>query len=46
MESAANCTDTDGGFTCACVEGFVGNGTFCMGTCVIMMLVLSVLPPC
>ena len=31
-ESNATCTDTDGNFLCACIEGFEGNGTFCEGT--------------
>lgn len=33
-ESNATCTDTEGGFTCACREGFTGNGSFCAGALV------------
>ena len=25
----ADCTDTDGSFTCTCRDGFEGDGTFC-----------------
>ena len=25
----ADCSDTDGSFTCTCREGYSGNGTFC-----------------
>ena len=27
----AGCTNTAGGFTCACNEGYFGNGTWCDG---------------
>ena len=25
----AECSDTDGSYTCSCVDGYTGNGTFC-----------------
>ena len=28
----ANCTDSDGSFTCECHEGYVGDGLTCTGT--------------
>ena len=28
----ANCTNTNGSFTCACNKGFTGNGVNCTGT--------------
>ena len=27
----AECTETDGGFTCECKEGSTGNGIMCLG---------------
>ncbi len=27
----ATCTNTTGSFTCACNDGFTGNGTYCEG---------------
>ena len=30
-DSNANCTDTDGSYTCECEPGYTGNGTFCTG---------------
>ncbi len=29
----ATCTNTDGGFTCACNDGFVGDGATCSASC-------------
>ena len=29
----ADCTNTEGSFTCACAQGYVGNGTFCVDVC-------------
>ena len=30
-DSNANCTDTDGSYTCMCNDGYTGNGTSCDG---------------
>ena len=27
----ATCTNTDGSFTCACIDGYSGNGVICNG---------------
>jgi hypothetical protein len=27
----ATCTDTSGSYTCTCLAGFTGNGTYCEG---------------
>ena len=29
--SNANCSNTEGGFTCSCLEGFLGDGVVCVG---------------
>ena len=29
-DSNATCTNTPGNFTCACNQGYSGNGTFCL----------------
>ena len=29
----ANCTDTDGSYTCTCHHGFTGDGVNCAGEC-------------
>ena len=28
----ANCTNNNGSFSCTCMNGFTGDGTFCKGT--------------
>ncbi len=28
----ATCTDTDGSYDCACLQGYIGNGTYCERT--------------
>ncbi len=30
-DSSATCTNTDGSFTCACNEGYTGDGKSCSG---------------
>ena len=30
-DASAVCTNTDGSYTCACNDGFAGNGTYCQG---------------
>ena len=27
----ANCTNTDGSYTCACIDGYIGDGNICFG---------------
>ena len=34
-DSNANCTNTVGGFTCTCNQGYIGNGTICEGKLII-----------
>ena len=29
----ANCTNTDGSYSCTCKQGFTGDGAVCEGTC-------------
>ena len=29
----ADCTNSDGSYSCTCRQGFTGNGTVCGGTC-------------
>ena len=29
----AECTNSDGSYSCACKQGFTGNGTVCEGIC-------------
>ena len=31
-DSNASCTDTDGSFNCACIDGFEGDGFNCAGS--------------
>jgi hypothetical protein len=33
----ANCANTGGSFTCACKDGFLGNGTFCEGEAAVFL---------
>ena len=30
-DSSANCTDTEGSFSCQCVDGYSGDGVTCRG---------------
>ena len=30
-DASAVCTNTNGSYTCACKDGFTGNGTYCQG---------------
>ena len=36
--SEANCSNTDGGFTCTCHEGYFGNGLVCIGNVIIVIM--------
>ena len=38
---SANCTNTNGGFTCQCKEGYTGDGVECEGMIYAQMVVLS-----
>ena len=31
----ATCNNTEGSFTCSCNTGYTGNGSFCMGKCIL-----------
>ena len=33
----ASCTNTEGAFTCACNDGYTGNGTHCTGEDLMML---------
>ena len=37
----ATCTNTDGSFTCACNDGYEGNGTQCTGKIQLLKLNLN-----
>ena len=39
----ANCTNTNGSFTCQCKEGYTGDGVECEGMIYTQIMVLSVL---
>lgn len=34
----AECQNEAGSYSCACKEGFIGNGTFCTGTLITVVL--------
>ena len=42
-DSAANCTNTAGGFNCSCVEGYSGDGITCTGKLLICLLIYDVI---
>ena len=39
-DSNADCTNTEGSYTCACKPGWTGDGTSCTGTCLSLMVIL------